>query len=236
LKKLIIKHLGSGLSFRIKLMIMRKYAILAFISLFIWSCTGTGNKNSSDNSASAVKEDLVTATAETPISSSPDFKTYTDSFIIGKFPFNLNEIHFDESGNLTQEYHQMTLESVRKYVNPEAEESKGYYFGYVMYEKEYTALISFYNYKTMFGGDNYQNSVDLQTYTPDGTLIAKISLGEKYSSVNSSAQRVSGNMEGSVKSDSISVIRYETFLEDQSSGSGKPLIFLIQPDGKIDVK
>lgn len=148
----------------------------------------------------------------------------------------MNETPLLADGDLPQNFHPMSLESIRKYVNPEAIEDRGYFTGYAIFEKEFIALISFYNYSSMFGGDNYHTSVDLQTYTHEGTIIAKINLGEKYTMVNSSAQRVSQEIDGFVKTDTISVIHYKTFLEDKPTESGKPLIFVIRSDGEIDIQ
>lgn len=187
----------------------------------------TGNR--ADNSGTA-------ETVDTTTSSGRDFKAYAGSFTVGKFPFNVNETPLMADGDLPQNFHQMSMENIRKYVNPEATEDRGYFTGYAIFEKEFIALISFYNYSSMFGGDNYHTSADLQTYTPDGTLISRISLGEIYTMVNSSAQRESREIDGFVKTDTISVIHYKTFLEDKLTGSEKPLVFIIKSDGKIDVK
>jgi hypothetical protein len=215
---------------------MKNHAILILIPLFIYSCSSTGNKTSVDNSGAAGKEKHVTANIDTTITSGRDFKAYAKSFTVGRFPFNVNETPLLVDGDLPQNFHPMSLESIRKYLNPEAIEDKGYFTGYAFFEKEFIVLISFYNYSSMFGGDNYHTSVDLQTYTHEGILIAKITLGEKYTKVNSSAQRESQEIDGFVKTDTISVIHYKTFLEDKPTESGKPLIFVIKSDGKIDIQ
>jgi hypothetical protein len=192
----------------------------------------TGNRDiteKADNSG-------VAATIDTTNASGSDFKAYTGSFTVGKFPFNVNETPLLADGDLPQNFHQISMENIRKYINPEATEDRGYLTGYAIFEKEFIALITFYNYSSMYRGDNYHTSVDLQTYTPDGTLISKISLGEIYTMVNSSAQRESREIDGFVKTDTISVIHYKTFLEDKPTESGKPLLFIIKPDGKIDEK
>lgn len=215
---------------------MKNHSILALILLFFYSCSGTGKKAPVNNSGTAVNEKQVTATIDSTVASGADFKAYTDSFTVGKFPFNVNETPLLADGDLPQKFHHMSLENIRKYLNPEAVEERGYFTGYVIFEKEFIALISFYNYSSMFGGDNYHTSVDLKTYSPEGTLIAKINLGEKYTTVNSSAQRESQEIEGFVKTDTISVISYRTFLEDKTTESGKPLIFVIKSNGEIDIQ
>jgi len=215
---------------------MKNHAILALILLLICSCSGTGNKTSVNNSGTAVIEQQVTATIDTTIASGRDFKAYAESFTVGKFTFNVNETPLLADGDLPQNFHPMSLESIRKYVNPDANENRGYFTGYAIFEKEFVALVSFYNYSSMFGGDNYHTSVDLQTYNYKGTLIAKISLGEKYTTVNSSAQRESQEIEGLVKKDTISVIYYKKFLEDKPAESEKPLIFVIKSDGEIYIQ
>jgi len=165
-----------------------------------------------------------------------DFKTFSESFDAYRFPFNVKETPLFSEGEESAVFRGIALQNVKKFINPEATESKGYYTGYAFFEKEYTALIYFYNYSSMGGGDNYHTSAELQTYTPEGNLISKLSLGEKYTMVNSSAQRVSQNIEGYVYADKVSKIEYKTFLEDNPADSGKPLLFQIQPDGKIDLQ
>lgn len=187
----------------------------------------TGNR--ADNSGAV-------ETVDTTTSSGYDFKAYAGSFTVGKFPFNVNETPLLSDGDLPQNFHPMSIENIRRYVDPEATDDRGYLTGYAIFEKEFIALITFYNYSNMFGGDNYHTSADLKTYTPDGTLVSKISLGEIYTMVNSSAQRESRQIEGFVKADTVSLIQYKTFLEDKPTGSGKPLIFVIKSDGKIDIK
>jgi hypothetical protein len=212
---------------------MKKHTILALIPLFIYSCSGSGNKTSVNKPAASVKENQAVVTLDTTIASGADFKAYTDSFTVGKFPFNMNETPLLADGDLPQNFHHMSLESIRKYVNPKADEERGYYAGYAIFEKEFIAIIYFYNYSSMFGGDNYHTSVNLQTYTRGGEIISKIELGEKYTIVNSSAQRVSQEIAGFVRTDTISVIQYKAFLEDKQTEPGKPLIFVIKPDGAI---
>lgn len=187
----------------------------------------TGNR--ADNSGAAEIVDTTTSPGHY-------FKAYAESFTVGKFPFNVNEIPLLADGDLPQNFHPMSIENIRRYINPEATDDRGYLTGYAIFEKEFIALITFYNYSNMFGGDNYHTSADIQTYSIEGKLIAKISLGEKYTMVNSSAQRESREIDGFVKTDTISVIQYKTFLEDKPTGSGKPLIFVIKSDGKIDIK
>lgn len=168
------------------------------------------------------------------VAAATDFKTFSGSFDVYRFPFNVKETPLFSEGEESAVFRGMALENIKKYINSEATESKGYYTGYAFFEKEYTALLYFYNYSSITGGDNSHTTVDLQTYTPEGKLIAKQPLGEKYTTVNSSAQRVSQDIEGYVYADKVSKIEYKTFLEEKSTGSGKPLLFQILPDGKID--
>ncbi|HUX97518.1 MAG TPA: hypothetical protein VMV47_17425 [Bacteroidales bacterium] len=168
-----------------------------------------------------------------PVPATADFKTFSESFDVYRFPFNVKETPLFSEGEESAVFREMALKNIRKFINPEATESKGYYTGYAFFEKEYTALLYFYNYSSITGGDNSHTTVDIQTYTPEGKLISKLSLGEKYTMVNSSAQRVSQDIEGYVYADKVSKIEYKTFLEDKLTGSEKPMVFQIQPDGKI---
>ena len=205
---------------------MKKIAIVILFSLLFWSC----NNSSSKSSIERTDEELQLLQKIT----NADFKAFVETFAFGKFPWDVSETPLFTEGEVPANFHEVSLEGIKKFVNPDATESKGYYTGYAIFEKEYIAIIYFYGYSNMFGGDNYHTSADLLTFSFNGTFIGKITLGEVNTFVNSNAQRESQKLEGSIYSDKTTTIKINNYLEDNPNGSGSSLKFLIKPNGEIE--
>ncbi len=204
---------------------MKNQTILFLFFVFIISCTSPSKQNSKKHSVDENQLlDKIT---------NADFKALVDSFTFSSFPIDLNTTPLFADGEVPPIFHEISLDGIKKFINPEAQDSKGFYTGYAVFESEYIALIYFYNYSTLTGGLNYNTSANLLTFAFDGKLISKIFLGETNTRVNSSAQRESQSMEGNVYSDKSTTIKLNLFIEDEPSGIGISVNFSIRPNGEI---
>jgi hypothetical protein len=204
---------------------MKKYIVLLSLFVFVISCNQAGRQSSSKRSDTDIKMfDKIT---------NLEFKSFVDSFAFSPFPFDLGTTPLFADGEVPKNCHEISLGDFKKFINPDANDSKGNYTGYAVFEDNYIALIYFYSYSTMTGGLNYSTSANLLTFTFDGKLISKIFLGETNTRVNSNAKRESQKMEGNIYSDKLTTIKLLQFVEDNPSGSANSVNFLIQANGEI---
>lgn len=207
---------------------MKKILILTGFLWTIMSCTHSGNKGK--------VEKTVDESQSLQKITNTDFKNFAGTFTIRDFPWDVSETPLFADGEVPANFHKISGEDVIKFLNPDVTDTTGYYTGYAITEDEYIAIIYFYGYTKMFGGDNYHTEVYLLTFSFDGKLINQITLGEVSTSVNSNAQRESQELEGSIYNDRASSIKTNYFLEDKPNGSGRSLDFLIKPDGDIEIQ
>lgn len=205
---------------------MKKNAFAILVSFILLSCTNSSNKSSVEGTG-ADSQLLQKITNE-------EFKSFVGTFETGKFPWDVSETPLLTEGEAPANFHQMSMEGLKKFISPDATESKGYYTGYAFFENEYIALIYFYSYSSPFGGDNYNTSTNLLTFGFDGKQIGNILIGEANSRVNSDAQRESQKIEGSIYADKRTSIKTNNFLEENPNGSSSSISFLIKPNGEIE--
>lgn len=210
---------------------MRKYIglllLLLLLLLFVLaiSCTNPSKQSSKNHSED---ENLLLEKI-----TNTDFKALVDSFAFTTFPIDLNTTPLFADGEVAPIFHKIPLDGIKKFLNSDAQDNKGFYTGYAVFEKEYIALIYYYTYSTLTGGLNYNTCANLITFDFDGKTIGKIYLGETNTRVNSSAQRESQSMVGSVYSDKPTTIKLNLYIEDEPSGTGSPVNFSIRPNGEI---